>query len=192
MKKILSVIVVFEAVLLLMAANMGVIIKSKIDMEIDKQVYEVNDDLIMGTNHVIELYTIQRTYEMPDQNIAATIYDNFSEEELNLLFHVVQAEVGNGYSFEQKVNVACVIFNRLRHDRFPDTLTEILTPSQFSPLRYDSCMQAEISDITVAACEYAFQNEDTTGGALFFNNGTLSYKFLFNDGAHNFFTYTND
>lgn len=190
MKKILSLIVVLEAVLFLMAASMGVIIKNKSDIGIDKQVYEVNDVLIMGTNQVIELYTIQRTYEMPDQNIAATIYDNFSEEELNLLFHVVQAEVGDGYSFEQKVNVACVIFNRLRHERFPDTLTEILTPSQFSPLRNDRCMQAEVSDITIEACEYAFQNEDTTGGALFFNNGTLNYKFLFNDGAHNFYTYT--
>lgn len=161
--------------------------KSKYVFRIVGQEYEVENDLIMGTNQVIELYTLQRIYE--EQEPEATIYDNFNEEELNLLFHVVQAEIGNGYSFEQKVNVACVIFNRLHHDRFPDTLTEILTPDQFSPLRNDRCMQAEISDVTIVACEYAFQNGDTTGGALFFNNGTLNYKFLFNDGAHNFYAY---
>lgn len=42
-----------------------------------------------------------------------TIYDYFTNEELDLLFRVVQAEIGDEYSFEQKCNVASVIFNRL-------------------------------------------------------------------------------
>lgn len=117
-----------------------------------------------------------------------TIYDIFTDEELDLLFRVVQAEIGDEYSFEQKVNVASVIFNRLKHDRFPDDLFEILIPSQFSPISSGRYKTVEVSDVTIWACEYAFQFEDTTGGCLFFDsNGVLKYDYVDNDGAHNFY-----
>jgi len=122
-----------------------------------------------------------------------TIYDYFSEEELDLLFRVVQAEVGDEYSFEQKANVAEVIFNRLDHERFPDTLLEILTEDQFQTISNGSYKNAEVSKNTILACEYAFQIEDTTEGCLFFDsNNTLNYQFVKNDGAHNFYKYRED
>ena len=117
-----------------------------------------------------------------------SIYDCFTEEELDLLFHVVQAEIGDEYSFEQKVNVASVIFNRLEHDRFPDTLEEILVASQFSTISNGRYQKVEVSDATILACEYAFSIQDTTDGCLFFDsNNTLKYQFVFNDAAHNFY-----
>lgn len=122
-----------------------------------------------------------------------TIYDCFTDEELNLLFRVVQAEVGDEYSFESKVNVASVIFNRLNHEKFPDTLSEILVYDQFSPISDGRYKEIEVSEDTILACEYAFSVEDTTGGCLFFDsNNTLNYKFVFNDSAHNFYKYRED
>lgn len=119
-----------------------------------------------------------------------TIYDYFTEEELNLLFHVVQAEVGDEYSFESKVNVANVIFNRFYHERFPDTLSDILVRDQFSPIADGIYREVEVTEDTILACEYAFMTEDTTYGCLFFDsNNTLNYQFVFNDGAHNFYKY---
>lgn len=119
-----------------------------------------------------------------------TIYDCFTEEELDLLFHVVQAEIGDEYSFAQKVNVSSVIFNRLEHERFPNTLSEILVYDQFSPISDGRYKEVEVSEDTILACEYAFQIEDTTGGCLFFDsNNTLNYQFVFNDSAHNFYKY---
>lgn len=117
-----------------------------------------------------------------------TIYDYFCSKELDLLFRVVQAEIGDRYTFEQKVNVANVIFNRLDHERFPDTLLEILAPDQFSTISSGSYEKVEVSDVTILACEYAFQFKDTTGGCLFFDsNGVLKYEYVYNDGAHNFY-----
>lgn len=119
-----------------------------------------------------------------------TIYDYFTEEELNLLFHVVQAEIGDEYSFEQKVNVCSVIFNRLEHERFPNTLSEILVYDQFSPIADGRYKEVEVSEDTILSCEYAFMIEDPTNGCLFFDsNNTLDYKFIFNDSAHNFYKY---
>lgn len=119
-----------------------------------------------------------------------TIYDYFSKEELDLLFHVVQAEVGDEYSFESKINVANVIFNRFYHERFPDTLSDILVYDQFSPIADGRYREVEVTEDAILACEYAFMMEDTTDGCLFFDsNNTLNYQFVFNDGAHNFYKY---
>lgn len=117
-----------------------------------------------------------------------TIYDCFTDEELDLLFRTVQAEIGDEYSFEQKCNVASVIFNRVYHEKFPNNLKEILIPSQFSVIKSERYKEVEVSETTILACEYAFLIGDTTNGCLFFDsNNVLNYCFLFNDGAHNFY-----
>lgn len=123
-----------------------------------------------------------------------TIYEYFTEEELDLLFHVVQAEIGDEcYSFEQKANVASVVFNRLYHEIFPDALSEILVYDQFSPISNGRYKEVEVSEDTILACEYAFEIEDTTDGCLFFDsNNALNYQFVFDDGAHNFYKYRED
>lgn len=120
-----------------------------------------------------------------------TIYEYFTEEELDLLFHVVQAEIGDEcYSFEQKVNVVSVVFNRLYHEKFPDALSEILVYDQFSPISNGRYKEVEVSEDTILACEYAFEIEDTTDDCLFFDsNNALNYQFVFDDGAHNFYKY---
>ena len=67
-------------------------------------------------------------------------------------------------------------------------MSEILIPSQFSTISNGSIHKVAVDETTILACEYVFMFGDTTGGALFFDsNGALNYKFVFNDGAHNFY-----
>ncbi len=118
-----------------------------------------------------------------------TIYDKYTKSELDLLFRVVQAEIGSEYSFGQKCNVVSVIYNRLNDYRFGNTINEILVRHQFSTISNGSIYKVTVDEKTVLACEYVYQFGDTTNGALFFDsNGRLNYTFLFNDGAHNFYT----
>ena len=118
-----------------------------------------------------------------------TIYDYFTKEELDMFFHVVQAEIGDEYSFNQKCNVASVILNRINHHRFSNKMFEILIANQFETISNGRYKEVEVSEDTILACEYVFMFGDTTGGALFFDsNNKLKYKFLFNDDAHNFYT----
>lgn len=166
-----------------------------INFEIDNAIEEMNYEMTE-----IETITDKKEWFIAYKNIIdeysyildppETIYDYFSEEELDLLFHVVQAEVGDEYSFESKVNVANVIFNRFYHERFPNTLSDILVCDQFSPIADGRYREVEVTEDTILACEYAFMLEDTTDGCLFFDsNNTLSYQFVFNDSAHNFYKY---
>lgn len=121
-----------------------------------------------------------------------TIYDCFSEEELNLLFRVVQAEIGDEYTFEQKANVASVIFNRLNHEEFGNTLDKVLVGSQFETVASGRYKMVEVSETTIKACEFAFEIEDDTNGALYFeskwsNHHKYYAKYIFTDEAHKFY-----
>lgn len=116
---------------------------------------------------------IEKNREIRD--IPETIYDCFPNEELDLLFRIVQAEVGDEWGFEEKVNVASVIFNRLysEDDNFKeqDTLIKVLTTeNQFSTYSNGEYKNVSISDLTISACEYAFMIEDTTDGCIAFRS----------------------
>ena len=116
-----------------------------------------------------------------------TIYDCYSEEEILLIQKVVETETYQ-CDFNSKVNVAFVIFNRLQSGQFGDTITEVVTSNyQFAYGR------DEISESTILAIEYAFLNEDTTQGALYFHSNPKTETFcgrewIFQDDAgHNFY-----
>ena len=124
----------------------------------------------------------------PDLDAPETIYDYYTQDELNMLFCVVQAEIGDEYTFEQKCNVVSVIFNRIEHDEFGDEIFKVLTSSQFETISNGRYKSVEVSEDTVLACEYVFMFGDTTNGALFFDsNNSLKYKKISNDGAHSFY-----
>ena len=127
-----------------------------------------------------------------------TIYDYFDQDELELLFRIVETEVRGDENFDEKVNVASVIFNRIGHEDFPMTLTDILTqrsPSpQFSSYISGAYKNVEVTDTTILACEYAFQIGDTTNGALYFDstNGhswaDRNREYIFTDAvSHSFY-----
>lgn len=116
-----------------------------------------------------------------------SIYDCFTEEEINLICRVVETETFE-CDFDSKVNVANVVFNRLEHGEFGKTIKEIITTkNQFAYGRKN------ISEDTILAVEYAFMVEDTTNGALFFHsnkktNTFCGNEFIFQDEAgHNFY-----
>lgn len=116
-----------------------------------------------------------------------TIYDYFTDEEINLICRVVETETYQ-CDFDSKVNVANVIFNRLEHEAFDSTVIEIVTNNnQFAYWRKN------ISDDTLLAVEYAFMFEDTTSGALYFHSNKKKETFcgkeyIFSDKAvHHFY-----
>ena len=121
-----------------------------------------------------------------------TIYECYKKEEIDLLHKVVEAEATAG-GFNEKLNVACVIFNRIKHEKFGETLKDILTKHQFSPLADGRVYEVEITEDTILACEYAFQMPDVTGEAIYFEskdcNVHAAYaEFLFQDDiGHKFY-----
>ena len=144
----------------------------------------VTEEWFVEYKEFIDLYSAK--YDSPE-----TIYDCFTDKELDLLFRVVQAEIGD-YSFEQRVNVANVIYNRICHEKFGDTMDKVLISNQFATIENGRIKKVSVDEMTILACEYAFEFPDTTNGALFFDsNGYLDYEFIYNDEAHNFYKLKN-
>ena len=114
-----------------------------------------------------------------------TIYDFLTEEEINRVLYTVQTEIGSG-SFDAKVNVADVIWNRIDDSRWPNEVLKVIVPGQFA---YNN---TNVTESTRLAVEYSFMFPDQTGGALAFHSMGQSerfgnYYFLLFDGYHSFY-----
>lgn len=122
--------------------------------------------------------------------------------ELEVLLKIVEAEAGCEDE-EGKLLVANVILNRLKSDKFPDSVSEIVFQrengiTQFSPVSDGSYDRVQISEETVRAVGRALEGEDISDGALYFaaRNYADSERMrwfdekltlLFRHGGHEFF-----
>jgi len=139
-------------------------------------------DWFLEYKKIYDEYSIYEDVELP-----RTIYDDFTKEEIEIMFRCVETEVFQA-DFDSKVNVASVIFNRLKHNRFPnDVITVITTPRQFAYFR------TEIEESSKLALEYAYIFGDTTGGCISFRSDIApetwyGWKYQFTDKeGHNFY-----
>ncbi len=93
---------------------------------------------------------------------------DFTPQEFEMLAAVIEHEVGN-CSEQSKIAVANVILNRVRSDRFPDTIYEVLTESdQFTAVfsYYDGSVTP--SENTRECALRALSGEDNTNGAVYY------------------------
>ena len=91
------------------------------------------------------------------------IYNHFTDEQIKMMQKCIETETFEA-DFDSKVNVACVILNRVEHDLYPTDPIEIITEkNQFSYGRN------KITEDTILALEYAYY-EDTTNGCIAFRS----------------------
>jgi hypothetical protein len=116
-----------------------------------------------------------------------TVYDVFTDEEIYLIQRVVETETYQ-CGFDSKVNVASVIFNRIKDGRFGNSVKDVITrPGQFA---YG---KKSVSETTVLAVEFAYEIGDTTGGCIAFRSDRRPEKwgkwvYHFSDSAvHHFY-----
>lgn len=121
-----------------------------------------------------------------------TLYNTYSEEELDLLFRVVEAEVTD-HCIECKSHVASVIFNRLKAGWCGGDLTKnLMAKRQFEVVTNGRYKKMTVTEETILACEIAFEN-DTAQGALFFDStkgkswAHKNREYMFSDHAHWFY-----
>ena len=97
-----------------------------------------------------------------------SIYDVYSDSELKKLFRTIEAEATGG-TFQDKVNVAVTIFNRINHEEFGSTIDEVITSDQFSPLQDGRYYKVAVTEETILACEYAYIFRIIEHDALYFD-----------------------
>lgn len=96
------------------------------------------------------------------------------DQEYQILLKIVEAEAG-GEDLTGRILVANVVMNRVRSDRFPNTITEVVYQrsgrgAQFSPVSDGRIDRVGISAETVEAVSRALGGEDVSAGALYFRS----------------------
>lgn len=157
--------------------------------EISVEVYDSDknseDDISVGETEIIESESVVPWY---------------TEEEQKMMEYIIQQEV-RGATIKHKRIIAQVIINRVKSDKFPNTITDvILQKGQFSSVDNYYNHTYEPDDDTKQAVKEVLNNEceDLSNGALFFysprwaskksaNYFENSLTFLFELEGHRFF-----
>lgn len=129
------------------------------------------------------------------------IYD-VSASDYEALLRIVESEAGCEDE-TGKLLVANVVLNRVKNDKFPDTIEEVIMQrengtTQFSPVANGRFYTVEISEETYEVVNRALCGEDVSQGALYFaarkyaNPDKMKWfdnhlTFLFEYGGHEFF-----
>lgn len=98
---------------------------------------------------------------------------NFTTDEMDLFARIVHAE-SEGESYEGQVAVAAAILNRVRSDRFPDTMHGVVYQVEGGYYQYSPVLDGRINqpagESAKRAVEEALNGSDPTGGATGFYN----------------------
>lgn len=103
-----------------------------------------------------------------------TFYDTLTTDEINHLEVVIQHEVGN-FSTEYKRLVAELIYNRIKSERFPNTVKGVLyQENQFCGIERWYYPEFPVDEETKKVVQEVFSQDETTHSAVFYYNPALS------------------
>lgn len=130
------------------------------------------DPLLKPNYNLLEVEQADRKHILPDAVSGKNTIRRFSQQELDLLARLVQAEAG-GEPYNGKVAVAATVLNRVESPRYPNTLTGVIYQVnygyQYCPVRNGTINRPAGEDARRAMHE-ALRGNDPTGGALSFYN----------------------
>lgn len=112
--------------------------------------------------------TVNNTETRSNQTSSGRIMQ-VSDREMDLLARAVYSEA-RGEPFEGQVAVAAVIFNRVRHAEFPNTIEGVIfEPWAFTAV-HDGQFWLTPNSTAYRAVEEALRGSDPSGGAIFYYN----------------------
>jgi N-acetylmuramoyl-L-alanine amidase len=139
---------------------------------------EALDQYYESSEETMETETAETEEETEPETEAAVLPQNrwnirLSEEEMDLLARIVWVEA-RGESDEGQKAVAEVVFNRMRHSAFPDTLYEVVSQSTGGYLQFTSWKYVD----TAAPTEKEYRNirEVLDGQTALTNDGTIYFS----------------
>lgn len=151
-KKRMSVMLVISAVMVMLAAGLVSDIEQEIVTAASAKAYSYES--LVG----------------PQKEVMTVAYTNtvYNARDYDTLCRIVEAEA-SGEDMVGKIMVANVILNRVAHERFPDSVYEVVyAKGQFSPVSNGRINRVTPSGETKEAVERALSGEDYSNGALYF------------------------
>jgi hypothetical protein len=146
----------------------------------DNLLYVPLDDLvawygaaIVWMPEALTLYLDADAFQYDTSEIKTLTY---TDEDLLWLARIVDVETGDATIFK-RMAVANVVMNRVKSERFPNTIYEVIFQSgQFPPSKRDGFTTLVPKMTSVIAAKRALEGENNIDTCLFFNNRPFSGK----------------
>lgn len=139
----------------------------------------VSDYLGCDINFIQETYTVnlyKNDIIVDEKNI---YIPNYNDEDLELLSKIVQVESSDS-SMEMKLAIANVVLNRVKSDRFPNTIADVIYQIdvyvQFPPAHKESFKTVKPSLYSIIAAKNTLEGLNNIEECLFFNNSPFKSK----------------
>jgi N-acetylmuramoyl-L-alanine amidase len=164
-KRILETIALALCVAMLLTAGAQVIAREQSKPEItDEQItVEEKNNTIIEAEQKEEKKVKAIAEEQTEMEVAIT------NKEYDLLARAVYSEA-RGEPFQGQVAIAAVILNRVEHENFPDSISDVIfQPSAFTAVQ-DGQFWLTPDSSAYEAVEKALAGNDPSGGATFYYN----------------------
>lgn len=144
---------------------------------------EDTEETMAGTSY--GLFSYQEAVQIRMANEDGILSSSFlrpdtqlNEREYGILTRIVEAEATN-MDAKSKILVANVVLNRMRDERFPDTVEDVVFQNvngavQFSPIADGRYYSVKVTEATKECVDRALAGEDYSEGALYFMERTMS------------------
>ena len=168
-----------------------------------KAVKEVEEENTQAEVAVTRDQVTSRSGSRVNREEAPTVYYeevgvNVADDEIEILERIVQAEAG-GSGYDGMLAVANVVLNRVKSERFPNTVTDVVFANrQFTPISDGRYYTVKVSDTAKQVVEDALNGARLIGeDALYFCTPTANGKGWFERALrkidyiapHNFYGY---
>ncbi len=121
-------------------------------------------------NWVQNTYTVdiqKDGYEVPTEKIEPRWY---TDDDLLWLSRIVTVETGRSGSLEKKLAIANVALNRVKSERFPNTVHEVIfQKGQYPPTKKESFQTLEADGLSIVAAKKALEGVNNIDACLFHN-----------------------
>lgn len=105
----------------------------------------------------------------------------YTPADIDILARLITAEA-DGESYKAKVAVGAVVINRVKDERFPNTIRGVINEVknkhyQFTPV-LNGWIKKQASKDSIKAAKEALRGKDPTNGAVFYFDNTITNKWL--------------
>lgn len=137
------------------------------DLSIESLVTEQRERIVLKHKQDVAPVLVSRSGLIQQEPVAVSV--TIPNKDVQLLARIVHAEA-EGETFEGKVAIANVVMNRVKNNKFPNTVEGVIyQPNAFSPVT-DGRFNNSPDQDSYNAVQRAITQGDNTGGALFFYN----------------------
>lgn len=124
--------------------------------------------------------------DVEEEHIVDTL--SYTEEDLYVLSHVINGEAC-GYSWEHQIGVGSVVLNRVKDERFPNTIKEVVFQKGQYACTWDGNYDREPEEQAVEAAKYLLENGSQMPEYTIFQSEFLQGDSVYTKIGNTYFCY---